>query len=119
VAGMIVFGFLMAISFAGNVQADGRVHEVNWSYPSPGSVSRFVLFVSPVSGALDQSRQIEVGKPGGKKINNIQLFSALVPMDEDEFIAIGAVGHNGVMGPLSAWGQPQPSRPGQPLIVSP
>ncbi len=33
------------------------------------------------------------------------------------FIAVSALGKNGLMSPLSAWGQVQPTQPGQPTVL--
>ncbi|MEZ4290346.1 MAG: hypothetical protein R3E53_07335 [Myxococcota bacterium] len=40
-------------------------------------------------------------------------------MESDEFVAIRAVGRNGMVGALSAWGGVTPTRPGQPRVVAP
>jgi len=98
-------------------KADADLQEVSWFHSSPGDVSRFVLFISPQQGAVALARQIDVGKPtsGGGG----QFFSAVVQMEVGEFIAVSAIGKNGIQSALSAWGRPQPSKPGQPLVVDP
>jgi hypothetical protein len=98
-------------------EADAPLQEVTWFHSTPGDVRSFVLVVAPQEGAVASARQIDVGKPisgaGG------QFFSAVVAMDAGEFIAVSAVGKNGIQSALSDWGQPQPSKPGQPLVVDP
>ena len=98
-------------------EVDADLQEVSWFYATPGDVSRFVLFVAPEPEAVALARQIDVGKPtsGGDS----QFFSAVVQMDVGEFIAVSAIGKNGIQSALSKWGQPQPSKPGQPLVVDP
>ena len=98
-------------------EVDADLQEVSWFYATPGEVSRFVLFIAPQQGDTASARQIDVGKPtsGGDS----QFFSAVVQMDVDEFIAVSAIGKNGIQSALSKWGQPQPSKPGQPLVVDP
>ena len=95
------------------------VHQITWIHASPAEVSSFLIFVSPVSGSLTDARQFDVGKPGGSNSGSPQSFSALVPVGFDEFVAISAIGQNGLQSGLSEWRQPQPSQPGQPLVVVP
>lgn len=99
--------------------AGATVHEITWLHASPAEVQSFLIFVSPVVGALAGARQIDVGKPGGSDSESPQVFSALVPVGFDEFVAVAAIGQDGLRSALSEWGQPQPSQPGQPLVVEP
>jgi hypothetical protein len=96
-----------------------KVHEVTWLHEAPVEVDGFIIFVSPISGSASDARQVDVGKPGGSKSSSVQLFSALVSVGLDEYVAVAAVGRNGTQSILSDWGQPQPSQPGQPLVVEP
>lgn len=106
-------------SQSANPTAAVKVHEITWIHPSPAGVRSFVVLVSPVSGSLAQARQIDVGKPNGIDIGFGQQFSALVPIAIDEFVSVRALGLNGLPSALSEWRQPQPSQPGQPLVVEP
>lgn len=98
--------------------ADG-VSEITWAHPSASQVRNFVLYVSPVEGSIEATRQIDLGKPTGEGGGFLVFFSAIVPIDATDFVAVAAVGHDGRVSGLSAWGQPQPSQPGQPLVVQP
>jgi hypothetical protein len=96
-----------------------ETHEVTWLHESPAEVTSFVIFVSPVAGSTSSARQINVGKPGGSGSGTAQFFSALVPIDANDFVAVAAIGRNGLLSDLSVWSRPQPSQPGQPLLVQP
>jgi hypothetical protein len=104
-----------------NPAAAGEVepHEVTWAHPSPAQVSRFIVFLSPVRGDMRSARQVEVGKPAGSSNGTMQFYSAIVPVDLEEFVAIGAVDNAGVLSATSNWSAVPPSRPGQPLVVEP
>ena len=104
---------------AGPARAGDDLHEITWGHQTPDGVRSFVLYVSPQEGALELARRIEVGKPTGENIGFMQLYSALVPMASDEFVAVAAIGRNGLPSPLSAWSQAKPSQPGQPVVVEP
>lgn len=95
------------------------LHEVTWGHPSPAQVSRFVVFVSRTRGDTNGARQVEVGKPAGIVSGMLQLYSAIVPVELEEFVAIGAVDSAGNLGAMSSWSAVPPSRPGQPLLVEP
>ena len=99
--------------------AENDLHEIVWGHQTPDGVRSFILYVSPQEGALEQARRIEVGKPTGENIGYMQLYSALVSMASDEFVAVAAIGRNGLPSPLSAWSQAKPSQPGQPVVVEP
>lgn len=109
--------------FAGSpgVAAAGEIvlHEVTWGHPSPGQVSRFVVFVSQTRGQTNGARQVEVGKPATFSSGTLQIYSAIVPVDHEEFVAIGAIDAAGNLGAISSWSAVPPSRPGQPLLVEP
>jgi hypothetical protein len=119
--GVVLASLATMLAAGASIAADGAgadLHEVSWFHSTPGEVSKFVLFVAPEQGAVELARRIDVGKPTGKA-GDKQFFSALVEIGVDEFVAVGAVGKNGIQSALSAWGQPQPSKPGQPLVVDP
>jgi hypothetical protein len=107
------------ISYSADGDAADQMHEVTWLHESPNEVRSFVLFVSPVSGSTTGARQIDVGKPGGSGSGSAQFFSAIVPISSDDFVAVAAIGQNGLLSAVSAWSRPQPSQPGQPLVVQP
>jgi len=90
---------------------EDQVHEVTWAH--------FVIFISPVAGSVDEARQVDVGKPGGSGSGSAQFFSALVSVGVGDFVAVAAVGRNGLLSDLSGWSPAQPSQPGQPLVVEP
>ena len=98
---------------------EDQVHEVTWAHSSPSDVRSFVIFVSPVAGSVDEARQVNVGKPGGSGSGSAQFFSALVSVGVGDFVAVAAVGRNGLLSDLSGWSPAQPSQPGQPLVVEP
>ena len=95
------------------------LHEVTWGHPSPAQVSRFVVFVSRTRGDANGARQVEVGKPATILSGTLQVYSAIVPVDHEEFVAIGAVDSAGNLGAMSSWSAVPPSRPGQPLLIEP
>ena len=113
--GLALLWALPGVATAG----DADLHEVLWGHPSPAQVSRFIVFVSPVRGDSASARQVEVGKPAGALSGSLQLYSAIVPVDHEEYVAIGAVDNAGVLRAMSNWSAVPPSRPGQPLIVVP
>jgi len=96
-----------------------RLHEVTWAHQSPTDVSRFIVFVSSERGNPGGARQVEVGMPAGSSSGSFQFYSAILPIGPEEYVAIGAVGQNGVLGGLSGWSAVPPTRPGQPLVVEP
>lgn len=98
---------------------DTELHELTWAHPSPSSVSRFIVFVSRTRGGANSARQVEVGKPAGSSSGTLQFYSAIVPVDHEEFVAVGAVDNAGNLGSMSEWSAVPPSRPGQPVVVEP
>ncbi len=104
----------------GSAQAgEAELHELTWAHPSPATVSRFIVLVSPVRGNAATARQVEVGKPAGASSGSLQFYSAIVPIDHEEFVAVAAVDNAGNLGAISSWSAVPPSRPGQPLVVEP
>ena len=97
--------------------ADDELHEVSWGQPAPDSVQSFILYISPERRAVELARQVNVGVPAGQALGGMLLEVAIVASGEEEFIAVSALGKNGLMSPLSAWGQVQPTQPGQPTVV--
>lgn len=95
------------------------LHENTWVHATPAAVISFVLFISPTPDSAATARKIDVGKPGGSDLDSAQFFSALIPLAGEEFVAVAAVGQTGLLSVLSEWSQPQPTRPGQPLVVEP
>lgn len=119
---MVVVAVLAMILPAGiSYSADeDKTHEVSWLHESPAEVSSFVIFVSPEPGLSSTTRRFDdIGKPGGSGSGTAQVFSAMVPIGTDDFVAVAAIGQNGLLSALSLWSQPQPTQPGQPLIVQP
>lgn len=110
-----LLGAFPAVARAG----EAELHELTWAHPSPASVSRFIVFVSRTRGGASTARQVEVGKPAGSSSGTLQFYSAIVPVDHEEFVAVGAVDNAGNLGSMSDWSAVPPSRPGQPLVVEP
>jgi hypothetical protein len=104
------------ISYSADGDAADQMYEVTWLHESPNEVKSFVLFVSLVCESTVGARQINVGKPGG---SGAAQFSAIVPLTGEDFVAVAAIGQNGLLSGLSACSRAQPSQPGQPLIVQP
>jgi len=114
----LVLGLLAALPGVA-LAGDEELHELTWAHPSPVQVSRFIVFISPVRGESGSARRVEVGKPASTSSGTFHFFSAIVPLDHEEFVAIGAVDNAGVLGAMSEWSAVPPSRPGQPLVVEP
>jgi hypothetical protein len=95
------------------------LHEVSWGHPSPSSVRSFIVYIAPESGAIELARQVDVGVPAGQTLGSLRLYTAIVSSEEDEYIAVAALGRNGLLSPLSSWGRVQPTQPGQPKLVQP
>jgi hypothetical protein len=121
VAAIVTTSVLSTLLCAGiSYSADGNTtHQVTWLHESPSEVTSFVIFVSAVEGSPASARQINVGKPGGSGSGSAQFYSALVPISASEYVAVAAIGRNGLLSSLSVWSRPQPSQPGQPLVVQP
>lgn len=117
-AGLVVAVISLAFLAAAPASAED-LQEVSWFHPNPDQVRGFILFVSSQDGSRESARQIDVGKPAGETTENGQFFSAMVEMTVEEYVAVSAIGRNGLESGLSAWARPEPSRPGQPLVVEP
>jgi hypothetical protein len=85
---------------ADEVDAD---YLVSWSHSSkPGDVSRFVLFVAPQEGAVGLARRIPVD-------SNSSSWAG--PIAVGDYIAVSAIGRNGIQSALSDWRQAKSSDP--------
>ncbi len=105
-------------AFAQTSASDGeRLHQVNWTHNAPGEVRNFVILISPVEGSIAEARQVDVGVPEAQLLGFTNLYTAMVSFAPDEYLAVAAVGRNGLMSVPSAWSGMPPSRPGQPLPV--
>lgn len=94
------------------------MHEISWAHNAANEVQNFVVFVSAVKGDHANSRQINVGKPPNHSVSSlIQMFSAIVSVELDEYVAVAAVSRDGRLSELSAWSAIPPSQPGQPLLI--
>ncbi len=100
-------------------EVEVRSHQISWSHASPSSVSHFVVLLSTTEGDLSSAREVPVGMPASQTYGNIHVFSAQVAFAENEFLSVAAVGHDGQMSTPSDWGGMPPTRPGQPLLVTP
>lgn len=112
--------FVVTVGAPSSARAQAATtHEVTWAYANHADVARFVVFVSSVDGDQSGARQINVGKPPGQLHAGalLQYFSAIVSVSVDEFVAVGAVGHDGSLSTLSGWSPLPPSPPGQPLLI--
>lgn len=114
----VVLGLTFSFS-AGQADAQQRTHQVSWGHPAPSEVSHFVVLVSPVDEVVSATREINVGMPEAQPVGALSLFSALISFEQDEFLAIAAIGHDGQMSTASNWSGMPLSRPGQPLLVAP
>lgn len=90
---------------------------ITWGHPSPANVERFMVTISPVKGPSESSRTIDVGKPASVPSGSLEIFTALVQMEFDEFVSVAAVGRNGLTSLPSVWSGVPPTRPGQPRVV--
>lgn len=123
-AGAFLFVALASVLGQGALSTPARAagevpYEIAWAHSMPGLIERFVVFVSPVSGDEESARRLEVGKPLSRKIGMTEFYSTIISMEPDEYVAVAGLGYNGVLSGLSAWSSVPPSRPGQPLIVTP
>jgi len=104
---------------ASTASAQERMHQITWAHPTPGAVSRFVVLIGPTEGDVGAARQVDLGLPQAQAAGSLSVFSAMVSLADDEFLAVAAVGHNGRMSIPSDWSGTPPTRPGQPLLVEP
>lgn len=114
---VVVIGFFLSLGSPEPALAGEPLHEVTWAHGAASQVRHFVIFVSEVDGDIDIARAIDVGKPIGRASGTIQFFSAIIPAEFDDYVAIAAVAADGSLSPLSAWTGLPPSQPGQPVVV--
>jgi hypothetical protein len=95
-------------------EVDADLQEVTWFHSTPGDVRSFELFVAPQQEDVALAPPIPVGKQPSKK--DSQSFSAFVDMDEGEYIAVRAIGKNGIQSALSNLLQRPPGPPGPPYL---
>lgn len=119
--GLVGSIFLFLVWGAGLAVAAGepKMHEIVWAHPNPVAVKRFVVFVAAARGDQGGARRVDVGKPESEPTGSVQVFSAIVPVASDEFVAVAAVGYDGRLGALSSWSGVPPTRPGQPIVIEP
>ena len=102
----------------GEAHAQSTLQELSWAHSSPETVSRFIVFASMTNGDRAGARQVNVGKPANAtRVGANYVYSAVVAVDLDEFVAVAAVGYDGSVSALSAWTAVPPSTPGQPLLI--
>jgi hypothetical protein len=77
--------------------------EVRWFHSTPGGVSSFRIFVSPVEGVVAKTREIEVEKPSCTIGADGPEYCWLGPITVGKYIAVSAVGKNGIQSALSGW----------------
>jgi hypothetical protein len=80
-------------------------------------VARFVVLVSPTAGNPQSALVIDVGKPLGTPTPVGTQFSALVSIEPDTYVAVAAIGFDGLRSAPSNWMLPVPTQPGQPRLV--
>lgn len=113
-----VIGLLATLCLAGSASAQERLHQVTWAHTNPASVSHFVVLVSQTEGAVSGAREVNVGKPEPQLAGQYHLFSAMIAFEPNEYLAVMAVGYDGLTSAPSSWGAMPPTRPGQPLPVA-
>ncbi|MEM9177286.1 MAG: hypothetical protein AAGC67_18895 [Myxococcota bacterium] len=115
--GALAAAFVLAAMLATPAAAQERLHQINWAHSEPETVSYFIVLVSDVEGRVEGAREINVGRPTGQAAGSFTIFSAVVAFEPDEFLAVRAVGHDGLLSAASDWGSMPPTRPGQPLLA--
>lgn len=117
-----LLGLLILTPFASSLsraEEAATPYEIVWAHPDESAVQRFVVFASSVRGDASRARRIDVGKPAGNESGVVHVFSAIVAIRSNEFVALAAVGYDGRMGELSGWSGLPPTRPGQPIVIAP
>jgi hypothetical protein len=114
----IFLGAVGLISLPNAAQAQTSLHEVSFAHAEPNTVARFVVFVADTQGDQAGARQINVGKPANPVLDKgLYVYSAVVSVDADEYVAIAAVSYDGSLSALSNWSGVPPSNPGQPFYI--
>lgn len=114
-AAVVTLGSLLLASSPAFAQE--RLFQINWAHNAPAEVRNFVILISPVEGSVEQARQVDVGLPEAQPVGSTNIYAATVSFAPDEYLAVAAVGRNGLMSVPSEWSGMPPSRPGQPLPV--
>ena len=107
----------LVVLAAGPGFAQERLHQITWAHQDPATVSHFIVLVSPTESVTEATREVNVGRPQGTLAGHFTLFSAMVEFEPTEYLAVRAVGHDGLASAPSSWGAMPPSRPGQPLLA--
>lgn len=105
------------LSLAAPAAAQERLHQITWAHPQPETVDHFVVLVSQTEGQTEGVREVNVGRPEGTPAGQFTLFSAMIAFQPNEFLAVRAVGRNGLESAPSDWGSMPPTRPGQPRLA--
>ncbi len=105
------------LSLAAPAAAQERLHQITWAHPQPETVDHFVVLVSQTEGQMEGVREVNVGRPEGTPAGQFTLFSAMIAFQPNEFLAVRAVGRNGLESAPSDWGSMPPTRPGQPRLA--
>ena len=105
------------LSLAAPAAAQERLHQITWAHPQPETVDYFVVLVSQTEGQTEGVREVNVGRPEGTPAGQFTLFSAMIAFQPNEFLAVRAVGLNGLESAPSDWGSMPPTRPGQPRLA--
>jgi hypothetical protein len=100
--------------------AEASPNEIAWVQTDADQVARFVVVIGPTTDPSGSSRMVDVGRPKGEPIGgNRTLFRAVVSMAPQEYVAVAAVGHEGLASDLSGWMTTVPTQPGQPRLATP
>ena len=105
------------LPLAAPAAAQERLHQITWAHPQPETVDHFVVLVSQTEGQTEGVREVNVGRPEGTPAGQFTLFSAMIAFQPNEFLAVRAVGRNGLESAPSDWGSMPPTRPGQPRLA--
>ncbi len=98
--------------------AEPGPNEITWVQTDAERVARFVVLIGASPDTTEGARVIDVGRPAGQLIGgNRTLFRAVVSMEPEEFVAVAAVGYEGLASSPSGWLTPVPSQPGQPRLA--
>ena len=103
--------------------AEARSEHLRWTHPAPGEVSHFQVHTGPSSGSYDSVISNLNLSPDGSGIFH---FDIDVPDTESIYLAITAVGTNGIVSPASNEGfraslppppPPPPVSPAAPVLL--
>lgn len=116
--GLLLTTLLMATA-PNTASAQERMHQITLAHASPASVSHFAVLISDTDGVAVGARQVDVGMPQASPTGSLSIFTAVGSFSDSEYLAVAAVGHNGQISLPSDWAGSPPTRPGQPLLVTP